>query len=188
PDHAGGAVDGTAGLGSEHDTVTLDDIPNRTPQPFSNSIEPALDVSILDPPPPPVTAPLPVLSAFGVSQTWTSQDSYPRQVADVNGDGLADIVGFGEAGAYVALATGGGHFAAPFLALSAFGVSGTWTSQDRYPRAVADVNGDGMADIVGFGEAGAYVALATGGGQFAAPFLAVPAFGVAQTWTSQDKY
>jgi FG-GAP-like repeat len=31
-------------------------------------------------------------------------------MADVNGDGLADIVGFGGAGVTVALATGGGNF------------------------------------------------------------------------------
>jgi hypothetical protein len=40
----------------------------------------------------------------------------------------------------------------------AYGAGG-WQSQDKYPRTVADVNGDGMADIVGFGNAGAYVAL-----------------------------
>ncbi|MER0240325.1 hypothetical protein [Fulvimarina sp. MAC8] len=33
-------------------------------------------------------------------------------------------------------------------------------SDDRYPRQVVDVNEDGMADIVGFGEAGVYVSLA----------------------------
>jgi hypothetical protein len=33
---------------------------------------------------------------------------------------------------------------------------------------MADVNGDGMQDVVGFGNAGVYVALSTGDG-FAAP-------------------
>ena len=28
---------------------------------------------------------------------------------------------------------------------------GDWTSQNKYPRQVADVNEDGRADIVGFG-------------------------------------
>ncbi|MPR08711.1 M10 family metallopeptidase [Microvirga tunisiensis] len=52
-----------------------------------------------------------------------------------------------------------GTFAAPSLGLAAFGVSaGGWTSNDRYLRELADVNGDGRADIIGFGEAGAYVA------------------------------
>jgi hypothetical protein len=55
------------------------------------------------------------------------------------------------------------------LKLAAFGQSesgGGWVSDDRYHREVADVNGDHMADIVGFGDAGVYVALATGGGSF----------------------
>ena len=39
---------------------------------------------------------------------WSSDDLYPRELADVNGDGLADIVGFGIAGVTVALATGAG--------------------------------------------------------------------------------
>ena len=37
--------------------------------------------------------------------------------------------------------------------------AGGWASQDIYPRLLGDVNGDGRADIVGFGVAGAYTAL-----------------------------
>jgi hypothetical protein len=52
-------------------------------------------------------------------------------------------------------------FAAPILALNTFGTAaGGWTSQDLYPRLLGDVNGDGRADIVGFGAAGVYTALA----------------------------
>ena len=52
-------------------------------------------------------------------------------------------------------------FASPIFTLAAFGSSaGGWTSVDRYPRELADVNGDGRADIVGFGESGVHVALA----------------------------
>ena len=39
------------------------------------------------------------------------------------------------------------------------------------------MNGDGMADIVGFGNGGRHVALATGGGKFGAADLVLPAFG-----------
>jgi len=35
-------------------------------------------------------------------------------------------------------------------------------SENQFPRAVGDVNGDRMADIIGFGNAGVTVALATG--------------------------
>ena len=111
------------------------------------------------------------LAAFGtMAGGWSSDNTYPRTLADVNGDGKADIVGFGQAGVYVSLATAGGHFAAPTFELAAFGANaGGWTSDDAYPRKLADVNGDSMADIVGFGAAGVYVSLASGGGHFAAP-------------------
>jgi len=35
-----------------------------------------------------------VVNNFSSSQGWSSFNSYPRQLADVNGDGQADIVGF----------------------------------------------------------------------------------------------
>ena len=120
---------------------------------------------------------------------WSSDDTYPREVADVNGDGMADIVGFAQNGVWVALATGQGNFAQPTFELSAFGVTaGGWSSDDTYPRKVADVNGDGMADIVGFGNAGVYVSLATGGGSFAAPVFTLSSFGTAGGWTSENLY
>ena len=105
----------------------------------------------------------------------------------MNGDHMADIVGFGDGGVYVALASGNGHFAAPHLEVSDFGHTvGGWSSQDAFPRTLADVNGDGMADIVGFGDGGAYIALAMGNGNFAAPQLQVSDFGnTIGGWSSQ---
>jgi hypothetical protein len=99
------------------------------------------------------------LAAFGVNAgDWTSDDTYPREVADVNGDGMADIVGFGQAGVFVSLATAGGHFAAPTFELADFGVgAGGWTSDNTNPRELGDVTGDGQADIVGFSQAGVFL-------------------------------
>ena len=37
--------------------------------------------------------------------------------------------------------------------------AGGWSSQEKYPRQLADVNGDGRADIVGFASDGVYVSL-----------------------------
>jgi hypothetical protein len=99
------------------------------------------------------------LAAFGAGAGgWTSDDLYPRTLADVNADGRADIVGFGSAGVYTSLATGGGHFAAPAFTDTAFGVgAGGWSSYNTYPRQLADVNADGKADVVGFGYGGVHV-------------------------------
>jgi FG-GAP-like repeat len=131
------------------------------------------------------------LAAFGTNAGgWSSNDTYPRALADVNGDHMADIVGFGADGVSVSLATGGGHFAAPTLELAAFGTNaGGWTSQDLYPRTLADVNGDGKADIVGDGADGIFVSLATGGGHFASPTFQLSAFGAnAGGWNSDNTY
>ena len=49
---------------------------------------------------------------------------------------------------------------APTFELAAFGTSAGWSSDDLYKREVADVNGDGTDDIVGFGQAGVYVSQA----------------------------
>jgi hypothetical protein len=131
------------------------------------------------------------LAQFGPSAGgWSSQNTYPRQLADVNGDGMADIVGFGQRGVSVSLATGDGHFAPRTFELAQFGpAAGGWSGDNIYPRQLADVDTDGMADIVGFGKAGVFVSLATGDGHFAAPTFELEQFGAsAGGWSSNNKY
>lgn len=125
---------------------------------------------------------------FTAGAGWISDDRYPREVADVNGDGLSDIVGFGDLGVYVALGTSGGHFAAATIETGYFTFGAGWSSNDRYPRMLADVDGDGRSDIVGFGESGVYVSLATGGGHFGPATIELGYFTPGAGWSSNDRY
>src|SRR5262249_11563867 len=89
---------------------------------------------------------------------------------------------------FESLATAGGHFTAPTFELAAFGVdAGGWSSDNTYPRKLADVDGGGRADIVGFSSAGVYESLATAGGHFAMPTFELAAFGVDAGGWSRDK-
>ena len=123
---------------------------------------------------------------------WNSNDQFPRMFADVNGDHILDVVGFGWAHVFVSLGNGDGSFGGMTPILDEFAVTaGGWVNNATYPRFVSDVNGDGMADLVGFGEAGVIVALATGGGHFAAPQLVFDNFGRGVGgggWATNDLY
>ena len=123
---------------------------------------------------------------YGSNWGWTNFSLYPRMLADVNGDGKADVIGFKDAGAYVSLSTGTGFQNAQLL-LSEYGTNQGWTNFGTYPRAAADINGDGKADIVGFKADGVYVSFSTGTG-FSAPSLLLSEYGTQQGWTSFDLY
>ena len=110
-----------------------------------------------------------VLTGFGKDRYHNTYD-YPRTLADVNGDGAVDIVGFAAGGVEVALGKGDGNFqvlgnsyaggvtaATPVLA--DFGYAQGWRGE-KHVRTLADVNGDGRSDVVGFKDDGVYVALA----------------------------
>jgi V8-like Glu-specific endopeptidase len=102
---------------------------------------------------------------------------HPRQLADINQDARADIVGFGNAGVWVSRAQPGGAFTAPALVVNEFGAdAGDWRVH-QHPRFLADTTGDGRADIVGFGNAGVWVARAQPDGTFAPRQLVAQEFG-----------
>jgi Ca2+-binding RTX toxin-like protein len=128
------------------------------------------------------------IADFGRDQGWASQDRFARLVGDVNGDGKADIVGFGFAGTLVGLGNGDGTFQAAKTGLADFGVNQGWTSDNLFHRALSDVNGDGKADLVGFGIAGTYVAVSNGDGTFADAKLQLRDFGTSQGWSNDDSF
>ncbi len=120
---------------------------------------------------------------FGYDAGGWRVDMHPRLMADTDGDGRADIVGFGDAGVYISHAHADGTYGPSQLVVANFGFNaGSWRV-DRHPRLLADTNGDGRLDIVGFGDAGVYVSRAQANGTYAAPQLVVANFGyVAGGW------
>ncbi|QCU79419.1 VCBS repeat-containing protein [Citricoccus sp. SGAir0253] len=117
---------------------------------------------------------------FSYSQGWRV-DQHVRELADVNGDGREDVVGFGDPGVFVAYGRADGTFSAPRLKLRNMGAAQGW-SNARHVRTVADVDGDGRGDLVGFGHAGVYVSYAQPDGSFTPAALKVRDFGYAQGW------
>lgn len=127
-----------------------------------------------------------VLAAFGGNQGWGDQNVHPRELADVNGDGRLDIVGFFKDGVYVAFGTATG-FNAPVKKLNYFHTGGGWGSNNTFTRLVVDVNGDGLADIVGFSSGGVYVALSEGD-HFSAQTLWLSGYGTNAGWANQNTH
>ncbi len=124
--------------------------------------------------------------SFSYPETWaqalTSQQGWgadhPRMLADVNGDGRQDVVGFGDDGVWFAPAIN--QTFSPAFVLADFGYNQSWRVS-KHVRTTGDINGDKLADIIGFGEAGVYRALSTATGLAPVTFVAAN-FGYDQGW------
>lgn len=107
---------------------------------------------------------------YFTSQNGWQMDRHIRTMGDINGDGKADIVGFGEKGVFVSFSDGK-NFSVPQMLISNFAIGAGMWSVDKHSRLVADANGDGKDDIIGIGAGGVLVALSKG-----------KSFGPIQTW------
>jgi hypothetical protein len=124
-----------------------------------------------------------VIGDFGYSQGWRI-DRHPRFVADITGDGCADILGFGDAGVLISLNHGDGAFTSPSLALADFGYyAGGWRN-DRHLLFLADANSDDLVDIYGFGDDCVFVGINSilVDGKFKSPIAVINNFGYNQGW------
>jgi hypothetical protein len=103
-----------------------------------------------------------VINNLGYNAGGWRVERHPRFLADTTGDRRADIVGFGNDGVWVARAMPGGGFEAPQFVMPHYGVAvGRWLVDswrvEAHPRLLADMTGDGRADVVAFGAGGVYV-------------------------------
>ncbi len=117
-----------------------------------------------------------VIDNFAYNAGGWRVEKHPRFLADLTGDGRADIVGFGDAGVWVALNNGNGTFQPLQMVVANFAYNAGGWRVEKHPRFLADLTGDGCADIVGFGNAGVWVSLNNGNGTFGAPQKVVDNF------------
>jgi hypothetical protein len=121
------------------------------------------------------------LNNFGYNQGWRL-DKHLRFLADVTGNGLLDVVGFGENHVFTARNNGNGTFQPAAAVINNFTIGAGGWAIDKHPRIVADLTGDGRADVLGFGYAGVYVSLNNGSGAFGPVKLVLANFSYAQGW------
>jgi RHS repeat-associated protein len=124
--------------------------------------------------------------SFTTDTGWTADNI--RILADVNGDGRADIIGFDNDGVHVGLSTGTNFDMTTWnggQVYSEFGTNQGWSSLSSYPITVGDVNGDGLTDIIGFKQK-VTVALSTGTTFIASLDTPLQDFTTDQGWTSGD--
>lgn len=119
-------------------------------------------------------------------QGW-KKSTLPRMVADVNNDGKDDIIGFAESGVWVHILGGTGM--QNWVANYGSGPNaGGWDSS-RHFRTMADLNNDGCADVIGFGEQSVFVSVnnfLTGHFSFSDPVGGLRDYTVEQGWRFQN--
>ncbi len=114
----------------------------------------------------------------GGTDSEGSTKKYPYYLADVNGDGLSDLISFNFSDVTVALSDGKAFIPKGTWHAGDFNY-GQWRETHGATRFVQDVNGDGKADLVGVNNAGVYVALSNGINKFE--------FGTSKAWIADFK-
>jgi phospholipase C len=117
---------------------------------------------------------------FSYNSGWSAIE-HPRFVIDLNGNGKADIIGFGDTGVWTAMNKGNGTFSPAQPVLGDFGYNQGWRVE-KHPRYAVDLDGDGKPDIIGFGDTGVWTAMSKGDGTFHPAQPVLGDFGYNQGW------
>ena len=117
-----------------------------------------------------------VLANLGFNQGWRV-DQHPRFLADITGGGKAAIIAFGNDGVWTAISNGDGSFQEAKFVLANLGFNQGWRV-DQHPRFLADLTGDGKADIIAFGDDGVWTAISNGDGTFQEAKFVLADFGL----------
>jgi FG-GAP-like repeat/Secretion system C-terminal sorting domain len=173
------------GFGYNYTVVSLNTTPNGSMTP---SFRPTVDY---------------VTQNYTLEQSYTNMETMPRMMADVNGDKKADIVAFSANHVFVSLNTSTTNtaitpnvvtvsYAAPIIAYQ-FNFTtgyGQYNNQEERPRILADVNGDGKADIVAFGYLNTFVAISDfpATNKFKLVNNVLTNYTKEQGWSSQNAY
>jgi hypothetical protein len=124
--------------------------------------------------------------------TWNTDASYwsTIQFADVNGDGLPDVCGRFIWGIECELNQGTSFAGSNFYIANQFTDGEGWKAPQYYSTIhLADINGDGKADICGRGSDGFYCALSTGTGFDGEEYSVVATeYSDINNWNQQDHY
>ena len=129
------------------------------------------------------------IADFGkISNGFPNQNTTPRFIGDVNGDGINDVIGIKDR---IWVAKGlGTSYLGTIQGNADFGQNGGWYNMNDYPRYVVDINNDNKADIVGFGNDGVRVGFGNSTGSFTSmPSFNMTGFGkstAAGAWTNND--
>ena len=131
---------------------------------------------------------------LGEAQGWTDATTVRDIVYDAK-TGFDDIIAFGAAGVYVSMGQdpsthSGQPFGQLYLGMADFGSNQGW-SVGMTPRLVGDVTGDGIPDIVGFGDNSTFVAVGSRDSSNNLSFKLDPTktigdFGAAEGWSGKD--
>ena len=114
---------------------------------------------------------------FGYEAGGWRIEKHLRFLGDVYGTGLLDILGFSESNVLIGKNNGNGTFQPVRAVVNDMCYSaGEWRIE-KHPRFVYDLTGNGRVDLIGFGDAGVFVALNNENGTFQAPKLVLENFG-----------